>query len=124
MKIIFTLIAFSLFNLAAKPVNSNSFTGPRFGTSPCKDDKKEEIRIESNRKSGDMQLRFTTDKEGEAIITILNEAGKIVLQQTNQVASCINIIPLINAISLAEGSYTVRIISNDETYSTRFLIWK
>ena len=47
------------------------------------------------------------------------------IQQTNHVTgSSENIIPLKNATGLAEGAYTVQLISNNETYTARFMIWK
>ncbi len=123
-KIIFTLTVLSLFSLTAQPVYSISFTNHSFSGKTDDGGKKKAISIGSNRASGNMQLRFTADKAGEANITILNKSGKIVLQQTNEVTNSLNTIPLTSATGLAEGSYTVRLISNNETYTTRFLIWK
>jgi len=93
----------------------------------CKNDngtKKKEIKIVSSRASGDMQLRFTADKAEKVTIKILNEAGQMLLKQTNVVTASINNIPLKKALELAEGQYTVFLISSSETYSTSFLIWK
>jgi hypothetical protein len=124
MKTIFTLIILSVFSITAQPVYSASFTNNGLSIKTGHDDKKKEISIGSNRESGDLELHFTAEKEAEATITILNESGKIVLQQTNQVTNIINTIPLKNATGLAEGVYTLRLISNNKTYITRFLIWK
>jgi hypothetical protein len=124
MKIIFTLLVLSVLSLTAQRLYPASFTTHSFNSKTNNSDKKKEISIGSNRESGELQLHFTAGKEGEAIITILNEAGKIILRQTNQVTNSINIIPLKNATGLTEGSYTVHLISNKETYTTRFMIWK
>ena len=86
--------------------------------------KKKEIKIVSNRASGDMQLRFTADKAEKVIIKILDNAGQMVLKQTSEVKNNVNNIPLKNALNLAEGQYTVYLISGEETFSTSFLIWK
>ncbi|MEP7108747.1 MAG: T9SS type A sorting domain-containing protein [Ferruginibacter sp.] len=122
-KIIFTLAILSVLGLTAQPVSGTSFANLSFSDKADEGGKKKEISIGSNRASGDMLLRFTADKSGEAIITILNESGKIVLQQTNQLRNTINTIPLKNITSLAEGSYMVRLVSNNEIYTTRLLIW-
>jgi len=50
--------------------------------------------------------------------------SKVVLQQSNQVADSVNTIPLKDATTLGEGAYTVQLILNNKTYTTRFLIWK
>ena len=86
--------------------------------------KKKEIKIVSNRASGDLQLRFTADKAEKVTIKILDNAGQMVLKQTSEVKNNVNNIPLKNALDLAEGQYTVYLISSDETFSTSFLIWK
>ena len=71
-----------------------------------------------------MQLRFTADKAEKVTIKIINGAGQMVLKQLNDVSGTINNIPLKNALTLAEGLYTVFLISGSETYSTSFLLWK
>ena len=124
MKIIFTLIIISAFSVAARPAYSTSSTNHGVNIKINNGDKKEKITIGSNRESGDMELRFATDKKGEATITVLNESGKIMLQQANEVKNGVNTIPLKNATGLTGGSYTVCLISNKETYTTRFLVWK
>ncbi|MBC7889168.1 MAG: T9SS type A sorting domain-containing protein [Ferruginibacter sp.] len=120
-KIIFSLTVLCLIAISALPAYSTSLTN--FSKTKNGNVKKE-ISIGTNRASGEMLLRFTAHKEGAASITIINESGKIVWQQTNQVRSSINIIPLKNAILLSEGSYTVRLIVNNETYTKGLLIWK
>jgi hypothetical protein len=124
MKIILTLAVLSVLSLTAQEVYSTSFTDHGFTINTRSSDKKKTISIVSSRLSGDMQLRFTAEKAGEAKITILNESGKIVLRQTSQVITSINTIPLKNVKGLNEGSYTLRLISNNKAYTTSFLIWK
>ena len=109
----------SLTTLAASnpSITINPFIG--------KDDgKNKEISIGTNRATGEMQVRFTTEQVGKASITVLNASGDIVLQQTNEVTNSSNSIPLKNATQLKEGSYTVRLALNNETYHTRFMIWE
>src|SRR6187431_3068154 len=63
-------------------------------------DKKKEISIGTNRTTGEMLLKFTANKTGKAFITVLNESGEIVLQQTEKVINSINTIPLKKATQL------------------------
>ncbi len=117
----FTVIAMLCLaaqNTYSKSITNNSFNG---GT---RDDNKKKISIGASRASGEMHLRFTSDQAGKVSISIINASGEIVLQQTEQVSSRNNTIPLKNATQLMEGSYTVRLTMNNESYSTRFMIWK
>ena len=90
MKIIFTLTVFVVFSLMASPAQSSSVTN-----NPAdKGEKNKSITIGSNRASGDMLVRFTAEKAGTVSIEVLNESGKVVLQQTNKITNSINAIPL------------------------------
>ena len=112
-KIIYSLTLLSVLSLVTQPSFSNSTSKKNV---ICKNEhgsKKKEIKIVSNRASGDMQLRFTADK-----------AEKVTIKIINDVSGTINNIPLKNALTLAEGLYTVFLISGSETYSTSFLLWK
>lgn len=120
-KIIFTLTVLAVFGSTVLPAYSAKPTNHDFTDNGGK---KKLLSIGSSRASGDLHLRFIADKAGEATITILNESGKIVLQQSNRVANRINSIPVRHATELIGGSYTVILISNNETYSTRFMILK
>jgi hypothetical protein len=123
-KIIYSFTLLCALSLTAQPSFSYAIDE---NNAICKDDngnKKKEIKIVSSRASGDMQLRFTAEKAEKVTIKILNDAGQMVLKQTNDVTVNINNIPLKNALELAEGQYTIHLISGDETYSTSFLIWK
>ncbi len=123
-KIIYSLTLLSVLSLVTQPSFSNSTSKKNV---ICKNEhgsKKKEIKIVSNRASGDMQLRFTADKAEKVTIKIINGAGQMVLKQLNDVSGTINNIPLKNALTLAEGLYTVFLISGSETYSTSFLLWK
>ncbi len=123
-KIIFTLTTLIVFSLVAQPVFSASCTNDPFSISPGNGEKKKAITLGSNRQSGEMLVRFKAKKAGEASITILNEEGKIVLQQTNQLTSSYNAIPLKNVTNLADGSYVIQMIFSNEAFATRFMLWK
>lgn len=123
-KKIYSITLLCVLSLVAQPSFSYSIAEANV---ICKNDngnKKKEIKIVSSRTSGDMQLRFTADKAEKVTIKILNESGQMILKQIYTVTASINNIPLKNALELAEGQYTVFLISGSETYSTSFLIWK
>jgi uncharacterized membrane protein len=123
-KIILSLTVLCVLILTANPVFSTSRKNQSYCSKKDKSIKKKEISIGSNRASGDLQLRFLAAVAGKVSITILNETGEIVLQQTNEVSKSINHIPVKKVLELTEGPYTVHLISNNETFTTRFLIWK
>lgn len=103
------------------------FGNTLFNKELTKDDKvirKNEISLVSDRATGNTQVRFKATKAGQAAITVSDEAGNIVLQQNNQVTSGVNTLPIINLLKLAEGNYTVRLTINNQTYSSKFLLWK
>jgi len=123
-KIIYSFTFLCALSLTAQPSFSYAIAE---NNAICKNDngsKKKEIKIVSSRASGEMQLRFTAEKAEKLTIKILNDAGQMVLKQTNNVRASVNNIPLKNALDLAEGQYTVYLISGSETYRTSFLIWK
>lgn len=86
--------------------------------------KDKRMSVVSSRTSGQVLLRFISVKAGSASITVLNEAGKIVLQQQNAISDGINTISIINLLTLKEGLYTVNLTSQKDTYSSGFLFWK
>lgn len=122
MKKIFTSLAFLfVLCLAAQPLFSNNYLTTTF---LGKDGKNKQLKIVSNRKSGDIQLRFTAEKAGLASIKILTEAGEVVLQQTSNASVNVNTVSLKNAMDLKEGLYLVQLVLNNETSNTKFLLWK
>lgn len=123
-KIIFSFTVIAACSLTAQAVYSTSLPHQSLSGKIVDGGKKSQLSIGSSRETGFMQLRFIADKPGEASIIVLNESGKIVLQQMNHVTNSINIIPLNNATLLPGGSYTVRLISNKKTHITSFLIWE
>lgn len=125
MKKILTIVTFlCLHGFVTQAFHSTEFTYNYLHNKPGNGGKKMEITVGSSRTSGDMHIRFRAKKAGNASIAILDESGKVVLQQSSQVADSVNTIPLKDATALGEGAYTVRLIFNNETYTTRFLIWK
>jgi len=124
MKTTFTLVILFVLSLTTLQGYSKPHTGPGFIDKTNNSGEKKDITVGSDRKSGDIQLHVATIRAGKAVITILDASGKTRLQQTCLLTSSNNIIPLKNATRLTEGPYTVRVISNHQTYTTRFMIWK
>jgi len=123
-KILFSLSLLCAHGLTTEALGNTGLINHCLINNPVNGGKKMEITIGSSRASGDMHLRFNSKKAGNASISILDEAGKIVLQQSNQVANSENIIPLKNVTKLGEGTYTVRLVLNNQSYTSGFLIWK
>ena len=85
---------------------------------------KNELTIMPDAATKDVKIIFKAAASGDAMITILDENGKKVLQQTTKIEKGNNNINIDNFHSLDEGNYTIQLINNNEAYSTKFLIWK
>ncbi len=86
--------------------------------------KTNEMIIAPNPSSNNAQIRIRTAKAGAGVVTIFDAGGKAVLTQQVTLLAGNNSVTLNNITSLTEGYYTVRLIAHEETYSTKFLIWK
>ena len=120
-KLIFTLTLLCAFTFNAAFAGTHSFLNKS-----CINDggKKKELTLGSHRASVNMLLRFNAAKAGSASITILNETGKIVGEQSSPLTKSLNTVVLKNAVALPEGAYTVRLIVNNETHTASFFIFK
>ena len=107
--------------LAIQPVFSNS---AHFLNFLAKDDNGKDLSIVPDRESGEMKVRFKADKGSNATLEVIDENGKVVLQQTAQFTTGINNVPIVNSMKLKEGAYTLTLVTNKLTYHSRFLIWK
>lgn len=85
---------------------------------------KKGITIMPNAATHDVKVIFKTDKPAVAKIIVLDESGKNVLQQHAHVAEGNNNINIDNFHTLNDGTYTIQLISNNETYTSTFIIWK
>ena len=121
-KITFYLSIAFMLCVSTLPATSNSLQKASHYSFDNGKDK--EISIVSNRASGEAQVRFKSSKDAEAIVTVLDEAGKILLQQNSKLWSGVNTIAITNLLTLNEGTYTVQLVTNNQTYSTRLLLWK
>jgi len=83
-----------------------------------------EMTIFPNPSSTNAQIRFKADKAALATIMVYDASGKVVLQQQSNVLSGNNSVAINNIVKLSDGMYTVKMISNDVTYSSKLIIWK
>jgi hypothetical protein len=85
---------------------------------------KKGLSIMPNAATKDIKIILVTGKAAEATIEVIDESGKKVLQQSAQLTAGNNNINIDNFHSLNEGTYTIKLISNNETQTSRFLFWK
>ena len=120
-RILFSAAIFAGTFLSIQPVFS--YTTPSIESS-AKGDRDKDLSIMPDRASGEMKVRFKAGKAATATLEVIDEAGKVVLQQTAQLVSGMNDVPIVNSLKLNEGTYTLRLVTNKQTYNSRFLIWK
>ena len=111
---------------STKKVNSLFTYQTVFSTTnyPSYGNLKKGITIMPNAATHDVKVIFKTDKPAAAKIIVLDENGKNVLQQNAQIAEGNNNINIDNFHSLNDGTYTIQLISHNETYTSTFIIWK
>jgi hypothetical protein len=80
--------------------------------------------ITPNPASTNAQIRFNADKAGQAQVIIFDAAGKAVMQQQANVLTGNNNIAINNIVKLSEGMYTVKMIVNNESFSSKLIVWK
>jgi hypothetical protein len=71
-----------------------------------------------------LELRFNARKATIATITITNEANIVVSTQTSDVVKGENKILIADATKLNEGTFTVTMVSNGKTETTKFVNFK
>ena len=82
------------------------------------------LLITPNPATGDVLAHFAATKSGLATIDVIDATGKAVLIQEIQLTKGKNSININRFITLVEGSYTIRLVTNSKTYTSSFLIWK
>jgi phage-related protein len=85
---------------------------------------KKGISIMPNGATNDVKIIFKTDKAATGSIAVLDERGKNILQQNASITTGNNNININDFHKLSEGTYTIQLISNNETYTSSFMIWK
>lgn len=82
------------------------------------------ISVMPSKGTNSIKIVFNADKAADASITVRDENGKKVLSQMASLAMGNNNIIIDNFTSLKEGTYTIDMGSNNETYTSTFLLWK
>lgn len=85
---------------------------------------KKGITIMPNAATSDVKVIYTADKAATGLVVVLDETGKKVLQQNATITEGKNSININDFHKLSEGTYTIQLISNNETYTSSFMIWK
>jgi hypothetical protein len=83
-----------------------------------------EMTVSPNPSNSNAQIKLVATRSGAGDITVYDASGKIVLRQQAALLIGTNSIALNNITSLSEGYYTIRLTSNNETFSSKLLIWK
>ena len=86
--------------------------------------KTNEMIIAPNPSSSGAQIKIKTAKAATGDISVFDATGKLVLKQQATLLAGSNTVSLNNITQLPEGYYTVRLIANNETFSSKLLIWK
>jgi hypothetical protein len=87
------------------------------------DSENSQLIITPNPASGSAQAKINCSKAGKGTISIYNAAGQLVSQQNISLQKGSNAILLNNITSLSQGYYTVTLRINEETKSSKLLIW-
>lgn len=124
MKQFITLLAICLSMAATAAAHSTVENRKHSGSSPYKDNIKNELQVSTNHKTGSALVTFTSEKTGKGTIVVLDEAGNTVIRQTVTVAKGKNKINVNNFTHLQEGYYTVCLNTQYKTFSAPFLLWK
>jgi len=115
-----TVITYQSKNLFAEQNAVTGATNTSFQAAPAK----KGILVMPAKGTNNIKIVFNADKAADAFITVRDEEGKKVLSQTASLSAGNNNIIIDNFTSLKEGSYTIDMGSNNETYTTTFLVWK
>ncbi len=105
MKTLFTIILSALIFTTA---SANNFEGIKIGTTG----------------KSSIEAKFSSLKATTAVITITNEAGVVVNNQNITLIKGGNNITLVDVATLAEGTYTITLTTNNNSVSTKFINFK
>ncbi len=74
--------------------------------------------------SNNIKVHYNTTEAGEAVIVVLDENGKQLLTQNAVLTVGKNSIVINNFSTLNEGTYSIKLIGKDTTYTSSFIVWK
>jgi hypothetical protein len=83
-----------------------------------------EMNIVPNPSNSNAQIRISITKAGRGDISVFDATGKQVLHQQSNVLAGNNNIAINDITTLTDGYYTVRLIVNNQTYTTKLIVWK
>ncbi|MEP6711384.1 MAG: T9SS type A sorting domain-containing protein [Ferruginibacter sp.] len=86
--------------------------------------KAKDFVITPNPSSTNAQVRFYSEKSGVAQVYVFDAAGKVVLQQQASVLAGNNSISINNIVRLAQGMYSLKMVTSNESYSSKLIVWK
>ena len=86
--------------------------------------KENEMMVFPNPTSSNAQIKVKATKTCSGDITVFDASGKVVLKQQASLLEGNNTIVINNIVTLSEGYYTIRLIANNETFSSKLLIWR
>jgi hypothetical protein len=105
MKALFTIILSALIFTTA---SANNFEGIKIGTTG----------------KSSIEAKFTSKKATTATITITNQVGVVVNTQNVTLTKGDNNIALVDVTTLAEGTYTITLVVDNNSVSTKFVNFK
>jgi hypothetical protein len=105
MKTLFTIILSALIFTTA---SANNFEGIKIGTTG----------------KSSIEAKFSSAKATTATITITNQAGVVVNTQNVTIVKGNNAVALLDVTTLEEGTYTISLIANGTTTTTKFVNFK
>jgi len=86
--------------------------------------KSSEMSVSPNPSGKNVQVKIKAVRAGAGNITLFDATGKTVLKQQANILTGNNSIAINNMSALSEGYYTIRLVVNDEVFSTKLIIWK
>jgi len=86
--------------------------------------KSNEMSISPNPSSSAANIKVIVTKATKGDITVFDASGKVILKQQASLVSGNNTITLKDVTALSEGYYTVRLVANDEIFTSKLLVWK
>lgn len=105
MKALFTII-FSIAIFAT--ASASNFEGIKIGTTG----------------KSSIEAKYASHKATTATVTILNQAGVVINTLNVNLTKGANNISLVDAATLAEGTFTISLVANGKTVTTEFVNFK
>ena len=88
------------------------------------DPKANEMLISPSPARSNAQIKVKAIKAGKGDIMVFDASGKVVLHQQAALLQGNNTIIINNITNLSDGYYTIRLVANDETFTSKLIIWK